>query len=154
LRFYISSLNSFVGHSLVESLRNDHINDDNPHFIVGSKCKGEVNEIPRGVFRTIDTTKINFLAKVILDSDIIIFDLNTCDLEEAEFAIKTLKMGDYTDDKILICISNVMTWSNTPLKEKKEGEEPEEGEGEGDGGEAEEDSDKPEEQEGGDEEGV
>lgn len=38
-------------------------------------------------------------------------------------------MGEYTDEKILICISNVMTWSNTPPKEKKEGEEPEEGEG-------------------------
>lgn len=69
------------------------------------------------------------MAKVILDSDVIIYDLNTCDLEEAEYAIKTLKMGEYTDDKILICISNVMTWSNTPPKEKKEGDEGEEGEG-------------------------
>lgn len=37
-------------------------------------------------------------------------------------------MGDYQDEKILICISNVMVWSNTPPKEKKEGEELEEGE--------------------------
>jgi len=27
-------------------------------------------------------------------------------------------MGDYKDEKILICISNVMVWSNTPPKEK------------------------------------
>jgi len=37
------------------------------------------------------------LAKVFLDSDVIIYDLNTCDLEEAEFAIKTLKMGVYKE---------------------------------------------------------
>lgn len=80
---------------------------------------------------------MNFLAKVLLDSDVVIFDLNTCDLEEAEFAIKTLKMGEYSDEKILICVSNVMTWSNTPPKEKKEGDENEEGEG----GEEEPDSD-------------
>lgn len=78
------------------------------------------------------------MAKVYLDSDVIIYDLNTCNLEEAEFAIKSktlnnllhkhftnilffiiaLKMGDYKDEKILICISNVMVWSNTPPKEK------------------------------------
>lgn len=39
-------------------------------------------------------------------------------------------MGQYTEDKILICISSVMVWSNTPPKEKKEGEELEEGEAE------------------------
>lgn len=27
-------------------------------------------------------------------------------------------MGEYTEDKILICISSVMVWSNTPAKEK------------------------------------
>lgn len=47
-------------------------------------------------------------------------------------------MGEYSDEKILICVSNVMTWSNTPPKEKKEGDENEEGEG----GEEEPDSDQ------------
>lgn len=128
MRYFVSSLNTFVGQSIVENLRNDHENDENAHFIVGSTSENENNPIPQGVFRVIDTKKITFLAKVLLDSDVIIYDLNSCDLEEAEFAIKTLKMGDYTDDKILICISNVMVWSNTPPKEKKEGEEIEEGE--------------------------
>ena len=47
-------MNSFVGHSLVESLRNDHKNDDDPHIIVGTKCDYEVNEIPRGVTKVVD----------------------------------------------------------------------------------------------------
>ncbi|EAS02125.2 Dpy-30 motif protein (macronuclear) [Tetrahymena thermophila SB210] len=122
-RFFISSLNTLVGQALVESLRNDHINDENPHFIVGSLSPHDQSDVPRGVFRVIDTSKLTFLSKVILDSDVIIYDLNSCDLEEAEFAIKTLKMGEYKDEKILIFISSVMVWSNTPLREKKENDE-------------------------------
>lgn len=66
----------------------------------------------------IKTTKLAFLGQLILDCDIIIYDLTTCDPEEAEYAIKTLKIGDYKGDKTLICISNVMVWSETPPKEK------------------------------------
>jgi adenylate kinase len=60
---------------------------------------------------------------VLLNSDVIIYDLNQCDLKEAEFVISTLKMHPFTEQKTLICISNVMTWANTPAKIKKEGEE-------------------------------
>lgn len=31
---------------------------------------------------------------------------------------KALKMGEYKEEKILIFISSVMVWSNTPLREK------------------------------------
>jgi len=73
-------------------------------------------------------SKLNFFSKVILDSDIIVYDLNTCDLDEAALAIKStqnlslilpaLKNGQYEEQKVLICISTVMVWSNTPFKEK------------------------------------
>lgn len=36
MKYFVSSLNTSVGHALVEALRNDHINDENPHLIVGS----------------------------------------------------------------------------------------------------------------------
>jgi hypothetical protein len=64
------------------------------------------------------STKVNFLGQLILDCDIIIYDLTTCDPNEAEYGIKTLKMGDFKDEKILICVSNVMVWAETPPKEK------------------------------------
>ena len=57
---------------------------------------------------------------VILDSDVIIYDLNTCPLNEVEFAISTLKMAETQEQKILICISSVMTWAMTPKKVKGE----------------------------------
>lgn len=60
------------------------------------------------------------MKEVILDSDVIIYDLNTCPSNEVEFAISTLKMTNTKEEKILICISNVMTWAMTPKKIKGE----------------------------------
>ena len=71
----------------------------------------------------------------ILESDVIIYDLNTNEFEEVDYVIKTLKTSKLTKEKTLIILSSVMTWVNTPPKTKVEGEE-EEGAGEegGEGG--------------------
>jgi adenylate kinase len=84
------------------------------------------------VRKVIDTSKISFTQDIILDSDVIIYDLTTCDLKEAEFAISTLKVSKSPEPKVLICVSTVMTWAKTPPKEKKEeeGEDADDGAGE------------------------
>lgn len=75
----------------------------------------------------------------ILESDVIIYDLNTNEFEEVDYVIKTLKTSKLTKEKTLIILSSVMTWVNTPPKVKIEGEEEGEEGGEGgDGGEGEE----------------
>lgn len=51
-----------TGSAIVEAVRNDNINDTNPHYIVGSLKKDENSEVPNGVFRVIDTSKVNFLS--------------------------------------------------------------------------------------------
>ena len=38
MRFFVSSLNSFVGSQIVKTLQSDKKNEENPPFIVGSKC--------------------------------------------------------------------------------------------------------------------
>lgn len=73
------------------------------------------------------------MKEVILDSDVIIYDLNTCPLDEVEFAISTLKMAEKQEEKILICISSVMTWANTPRKIKGEEDEADEPDPESEG---------------------
>ena len=40
------------------------------------------------------TTKVEFFKKVILDSDVIIYDLPNCDPVEVETAIQTLKLEE------------------------------------------------------------
>lgn len=59
------------------------------------------------------TQKVKFFEDVILNSDVIIYDLNQADLKEAEFVISTLKMHPFSEQKTLICISNVMVWART-----------------------------------------
>lgn len=70
-------------------------------------------------FPLTQTQKVSFFEEVLLNSDVIIYDLNDCDLKEAEFVISTLKIHPFKEEKVLICVSNVMTWANTPPKEKK-----------------------------------
>ena len=53
----------------------------------------------------------------IFQNDIIIFNLNDSSLDEVEFVINGLDKIKYEKQKMLILISNIMTWGNTPLKE-------------------------------------
>ena len=43
------------------------------------------------------TEKVKFFEDILLNSDVIIYDLNTCDLKEAEFAISTLKINQFKE---------------------------------------------------------
>lgn len=83
----------------------------------------------------------------ILENDVIIYDLMTNKFEEVDYVIKTLKSSKLTSQKTLVLLSSVMTWVNTPPKEKKEGEEEGEAEGEGEGEEEEPEEEEPEEAE-------
>ena len=77
---------------------------------------------------------------MIMDSDVIVYDLMTNQFEEVDYVIKTLKTSQLENQKTLILLSSVMTWVNTPPKIKVEGEELEEGQE----GEAEQDEEEPE----------
>jgi formylmethanofuran:tetrahydromethanopterin formyltransferase len=52
-----------TGSAIVEAVRNDNINDTNPHFIVGSLKKEENSEVPNGVFKVIDVIIKNIIKK-------------------------------------------------------------------------------------------
>ena len=60
------------------------------------------------------------MSQLILDSDVVIYDLEHCDLEEVELAIKTLKMRELKEQKVLILISSVMVWQGSSKKLKVE----------------------------------
>jgi adenylate kinase len=130
--FFISNINSFVGQSLVEELRNDdQVQDEiSVHKFVGTESDHENAAVPDGVAKIVKRDKTRAFRKQILDSDIVIYDLVTADFDEVDHVIKTFKTSDYEEDKVLVLISSVMTWVNTPPKVKKENEEeadPEEG---------------------------
>jgi len=49
LRIFINNINSYKGIALVDALRNDNVNDYNPHILIGTKCSKENNPVPKGV---------------------------------------------------------------------------------------------------------
>lgn len=72
--------------------------------------------MPEGVRKVIETDKIQFFHDVLLNCDVIIYYLNTCNLDEAESAVSALKISQYTENKTLIFVSNVMTWAKSKQK--------------------------------------
>ena len=53
---------------------------------------------------------------MILDSDIIIYDIEESSQDEIEFASKVLKFSNFEDEKIFILISTCQTWARTPQR--------------------------------------
>lgn len=52
-RIFVSAVNSTVGQAVVENLRNDNYNDDNPHIIIGTLDKDDPTPACRGVKKII-----------------------------------------------------------------------------------------------------
>ena len=117
-RFFISNVNSIIGQALVEMLRNDNENDVNPHIIVGTLNKDDPTPCCRGVKKIIDASDTRTLLRVILDSDIIIFDVQNTNIDEMMFSLKALTSLNYTSNKLFILISSILTWSGTPPKDQ------------------------------------
>lgn len=110
------------------------------HIFVGTETKSERDEVPQGVEKVIENDLTRSFRKHILESDIVIYDLMTSNFEEVDHVIKTFKTHELEHDKVLILVSSVMSWANTPPKIKKVYEDGEEAEGE-------EDEEPPEEEE-------
>jgi adenylate kinase len=138
-----------VGKTLYEELNNeDKIKDPiEKHIFVGTQTDKEKDQAPEGVEAVIENDMTRNFRKHILDSDIVVYDLLNTSFEEVDHVIKTFKTHEYEQEKVLILISSVMSWANTPPKCKKVLEDGEEGEEDQEEEEqAEEEDDEPEEE--------
>ncbi len=75
--FFISNVNTFVGQSLVEELRNDHLVQEpvSVHKFVGTETDLENAPVPSGVAKIVKTDKTRSFRKSIMQSDVVIYDL-------------------------------------------------------------------------------
>lgn len=124
-RILITSINGLLGHSLFESMRNDHVTinkeDAKPHRFLGTlnpnPSGGMVTPPPsESAVKIIDSrSKPKTFVKQVKGSDIIVLDISqfSCDLEEASQVINALKYSDSKPEQkqTLIVISSPMTWS-------------------------------------------
>lgn len=70
----------------MEQLRNDNINDVNPHLISGTLSKKNLQAaLPRGLSQGVASPSPEALKQMILKSDVIICDVDESTIEEIEY---------------------------------------------------------------------
>lgn len=63
IKYFISSLNTFFAHHLVQRLRNDTLHPENPNRIVGTAIANSKFKVPQGVRKVIDVEFSRFRSK-------------------------------------------------------------------------------------------
>lgn len=70
----------------MEQLRNDNVNDVNPHLISGTLSKKNLQAaLPRGLSQGVANPSPEALKQMVLKSDIIICDVDESTIEEIEY---------------------------------------------------------------------
>ena len=116
-KIFLNCLNSWFSNFIIEEFRTDYI----PDAKIKNTFMGTINVNGHPLPRLFEPIEIvvepgyNYNQKV-FENDIIIYNLDDSNLNEVEFVIRGLKNLKYEKEKILILISNVMTWAKTPLK--------------------------------------
>ena len=93
LRIFISGCNSLLGYTLIEELRNDHIEDEEEgkaHLFVGTLDRFDTtNPPPSNVKRVVSGHKRSFFTKLLMDCDIVIYDVRTANPDEIRFVAES-----------------------------------------------------------------
>ena len=70
----------------MEQLRNDNVNDVNPHLISGTLSKKNLQAaLPRGLSQVVANPSPEAFKQMVLKSDIIICDVDESTIEEIEY---------------------------------------------------------------------
>ncbi|CAI2387186.1 unnamed protein product [Moneuplotes crassus] len=118
--YFINNVNTMVGQSLTEEIRNDHmlLDEKFTHTILGTRCEESTAPIPSGINKIVKKNKTRHWKKYLINSDVMVFDMLTSSFDEVQNAIHVLKTQDYTEEKVLVLISSAVTWVNTPPNKK------------------------------------
>ena len=123
VKIFLNCMNSWFSNFVIEELRTDYLPQSKIKYsFMGTKDDSD-RPLPylfEAKFTSI-TISYNYNQEL-FDNDIIIYNLNDANFEEVEYVIRGLNTLKYKTEKILILISNIMTWANTPLKNYTEEE--------------------------------
>ena len=135
-RIFLYNMNSFIPFNLIDKLRKNEKN-------IFSGTVSNSNNLPKNFKPKI--IKIDpqnsYSNNELFSNNYFICSLDDSKYSDIEYIIKGLKSKQHEEDKYLILISNIMTWSRTKQKVKIEKEEEMEADNEG---EEKEDEDKKE----------
>ena len=110
-RICIMPCNSLIGSSLVDSIRNDHENE-NPHIITGILDPNEdCQDPPLGLSVLVTDHNKENLMVLFSDCDILIIELLKVDFGLLEFLLWKLEEGDIDSQTHILIISSPLLWS-------------------------------------------
>ena len=121
-KIFLNAMDSWFSNFIIETFRTDHL----PESKSQTEFMGTINDKKNKKLPMYFEPKIiNFefntaYENIIFTNDIIIYNLNTGNVKELEYIINGLNSLNLTTEKLLIIISNIMTWSKTPDKIKKD----------------------------------
>ena len=116
-KIFLNCMNSWLSNFIIEEFRTDYLPEAKIKNIFMGTIDLSGRPIP-ALFEPKETTvEIGYnYNQEIFENDIFIYNLDDSNLSEVEFVIRGLQTIKYNNEKILILISNIMTWANTPLK--------------------------------------
>ena len=124
-KIFLNAMDSWFSNFIIEYFRTDHM----PESRYQTEFMGTINtpdEIHLPAHFNPSIYKFDFnpsYRNELFNNDIIIYDLNTGNLKEADYIIKGLKTLKIDSEKIVIFMSNIMTWAKTPNKYKTDSED-------------------------------
>ena len=110
-------MNSWLSNFIIEEFRTDYL----PDARIKNVFMGTIDLSGRPLPALFEPKEISIEVgynynQEVFQNDIFIYNLDDSNLSEVEFIIRGLQTIKYDSQKILILISNIMTWANTPIK--------------------------------------
>ena len=121
-KIFLNAMDSWFSNFVIETFRTDHL----PESKLQTEFMGTLNDeenarLPLHFSPHIYSFDFNPSYKnEIFNNDIFIYDLNTGNIKEVEYILRGLKSMRVESEKIMILISNIMTWAKTPNKIKSD----------------------------------
>ena len=116
-KMFINNMNSWFSNFIIEEFRTDYMPESKMKTNIMGTIDPSGGPLPK-LFEPKETyieVGYNYNQEV-FDNDIIIFNLDDSFLPEVEYVVRGLQNIKIESEKILIIVSNVMTWAETPLK--------------------------------------
>ena len=121
-KIFLNAMDSWFSNFIIETFRTDHLPESKSQTeFMGTINDKKVKKLPLYFNPNIINFEYNTAYEnSIFTNDVIIYNLNTGCVKELEYIVNGLKSSNFNTEKILIIISNIMTWSKTPDKIKTE----------------------------------
>ena len=127
-KIFLNCMNSWFSNFLIEEFRTDYIPDAKIKNIFMGTIDLTGRPLPALFEPKVTRVEIGFnYNQEIFQNDIFIYNLDDSNISEVEFVIRGLQTIKYENEKMLILISNVMTWAKNPIKTFTEEEQNKEG---------------------------